>query len=318
MTDNLPLVSIIVPSYNHELFISDCIQGLLNQTYNNIEVIIIDDASSDNSFSLIESFKVALESRFIRTIIRKHEHNHGTAYTLNEMIELSQGKYIETTASDDILCSDAVEKFVAVCENNEHCSLAYSNIIELSENNHFPIVNELKEHVWIDTPQPSGGGITPKLLCGNFISGATSFIPRKTIEKIGNFDINTFCEDWDFNIRASLQGEIEYLSQALVMCHVTKNSKCRNDESQGKKKARLLHNDAVYIFNKYKKYADHNVSSKFFSNQLALAVGVDDWELSSDIKKKMKSEKLQIILPLKDRIYIDILLSPLGKISRKR
>lgn len=314
----MPLVSVIVPCYNHEDYIFDCISGLLRQTYPNIELIIIDDSSTDNSYSIVETYRQKLEEKFYKVIIKQHKNNRGTAYTLNEMIGLSCGKYIETTASDDILCSNAVENFVRICEKNDRCSLAYSNFYLIDEKEHFPINDYSKFELGYRRNQPSGEGLTQLLLLGNFVSGATSFFPRSTIENIGEFDEKSYCEDWDFNIRASIKGNIIFVQEPLVLCRVTPNSKCRHDMAHAKEKNQLLHNDAVYIFNKYKKYADDNVSSRFFSNQLALAVGVDDWKLANDIRKIMKNEKYNLILPFKDKVYIDIVLSPLGKTLRKR
>lgn len=318
LRDELPLVSILVPSYNHERYIKDCIQGILSQTYSNIEIIIIDDASIDDSFNIIESYKLQLELKFKNVIIKRNDINRGTASTINEMIRISNGKYIETTASDDILCSNAVEKFIEACEGNERCTLVYANAIRLDENMHYPITKQNGLTLCYDDNQPLGGQLTSQLMISNFISGATSFIPRKTIEAVGTFDEKTYCEDWDFNIRASLQGEIVYIPQALVMCHVTKNSKCRNDESQGKKKARLLYNDAVYIFSKYKAYADKDVCNKFYSNQVSLAASAEDWSLVKEICDYMKKEKYNLILPIKDKVYVSVMLSPLGRLLGKR
>ena len=64
--DNQLLVSVVIPCYNHEKFIQDCIQSVIDQTYQNIELIIIDDGSKDSSVEIIEKMLPACEQRFVR------------------------------------------------------------------------------------------------------------------------------------------------------------------------------------------------------------------------------------------------------------
>ena len=98
--NNQPLVSVVIPCYNHEQFVQDCIQSVIDQTYENIELIIIDDGSKDNSIQKIQEKITVCEKRFVnfKFIYRK---NKGLCATLNEAILLCSGKYLSLIASDD-------------------------------------------------------------------------------------------------------------------------------------------------------------------------------------------------------------------------
>ena len=110
MNKILPLVSVIVPCYNHEKYVEETIESIVNQTYENIELIVIDDGSKDASPQIIEELSKKYNFKFI------HRSNKGLSATLNEGIRLSQGKYISVCASDDKLKLDKIEKQVKFME----------------------------------------------------------------------------------------------------------------------------------------------------------------------------------------------------------
>ncbi len=109
------LVSIITPSYKSEKFISDTIETVLNQTYQNWEMIIVDDKSPDNSNKIIEQY-VKKDSR-IKLI--KLEKNSGPAMARNKAIEKAQGRYIAFLDADDLWKSEKLEKQIKFMQENE-------------------------------------------------------------------------------------------------------------------------------------------------------------------------------------------------------
>ena len=96
MNNNSPLVSVIMPVYNAEEYIEEAIESILNQIYTNIEFLIIDDGSIDNSLKIINQYQ---DSRI--TIIH-HPQNQGLILCLNEGLSLSKGMYIDRMDADDI------------------------------------------------------------------------------------------------------------------------------------------------------------------------------------------------------------------------
>ena len=100
--NNLSIVSIIIACYNHEQFVKESIQSVIDQDYKNIELIIIDDGSSDGSVKVIEEMIRKCELRFTRFEFR-HRANKGLCFTLNEALEWCKGEFISGVASDDTL-----------------------------------------------------------------------------------------------------------------------------------------------------------------------------------------------------------------------
>lgn len=109
MDKNRNLVSVVLPVYNAALYLSEAIQSILNQTYSNFELIIIDDASTDNSWIIITQF--AQQDKRIRTF--RNERNLKLSKTLNLGIEHASGIYIARMDADDISLPDRLEKQVA-------------------------------------------------------------------------------------------------------------------------------------------------------------------------------------------------------------
>lgn len=102
------LVSVIIPAYNHEKYIQETIQSIIDQTYSNIELIVIDDGSKDSTWEKIQEMKQICENRFSRVVFESQQ-NQGTCQTLNKLINYTQGEYIYIIASDDIAKPNAIE-----------------------------------------------------------------------------------------------------------------------------------------------------------------------------------------------------------------
>lgn len=111
----MPVVSVIMPSFNHERYISEAISSVLDQTFPDFEFIIIDDCSTDGSREIIKRFADEDE----RIVPLFHENNMGIAKTLNQGIENSKGYYLALIASDDVWVETKLEKQIKILENNE-------------------------------------------------------------------------------------------------------------------------------------------------------------------------------------------------------
>ena len=109
------LVSVIMPAYNAENYILDSIFSVLNQTYNNIELIIIDDCSSDNTPSLVREY--CNNDPRIRMIVNSH--NSGPGISRNNGIKVAKGRFIAFLDSDDIWLSEKINKQIFFMESNK-------------------------------------------------------------------------------------------------------------------------------------------------------------------------------------------------------
>lgn len=127
-TIKLPLVSIIMPVYNAESFLTESINSILKQTYTNFEFIIVDDCSTDDSFEVIGSFKDK------RIIVFKNKKNSGISESLNLGIKNAKGKYIARMDADDISHPSRIEKQISFLEKNKDYVLCASNYHILNNN----------------------------------------------------------------------------------------------------------------------------------------------------------------------------------------
>lgn len=122
---NLPLVSILIASYNHEEYIGEAITSILEQSYKNIELIVIDDGSTDNSYEIIQ--KLANKYGFYAG----QQTNMGLSTTLNKMLVMAQGQYICQFGSDDIMMPDKTAKQVRFMEENIDVAVSGGNILNI-------------------------------------------------------------------------------------------------------------------------------------------------------------------------------------------
>ena len=120
--DKEPLVSVIMPLYNCEQYVLDAINSVTEQTYINWELIVVDDQSSDNSYSIVKR----IISTDKRLKLYRLKHNMGSSHARNHAIEIAKGKYIAFLDSDDVWLPDKLEKQITFMEQ-ENVLLSYSS-----------------------------------------------------------------------------------------------------------------------------------------------------------------------------------------------
>lgn len=130
-------VSVVVPVYNSEKYIGKCLDSILNQTYNDFEILIINDGSKDNSQQVIDEYK----TKFPDKIISIHQKNKGVAITRNESIKKANGQYIMFVDNDDFLDRDYIETFVSEIEKGSF-DIVLGGYRRTNENN--KIIKSLK------------------------------------------------------------------------------------------------------------------------------------------------------------------------------
>jgi len=116
------MLSIILPIYNVAPFLKECLDSILYQTYQDFEVIAVDDCGTDNSISIVESYSNKLNINIIH-----HNHNRGLSAARNSGLEIAKGEYILFVDSDDILAPDCLEKLMAMAEVS-HAEMVIGNV----------------------------------------------------------------------------------------------------------------------------------------------------------------------------------------------
>lgn len=202
-----PLVSIIIPTYNNGRFISFAIDSALNQTYRNLEIIVVNDGSIDDTKEIIKQYQGRI--KYI------YQANQGPASARNKGIKESQGKYLQFLDADDLISSEKIEKQVEFLEKEKYPVVVYSDVRYFRD---YDI-----EHL-IDLSFPHYTGyIFSKLLDSNFIPVNAPLFTRLCFEQVGLFKGNkTYLygvEDWEFLLRlASNDFEFKYLDEILALC----------------------------------------------------------------------------------------------------
>lgn len=123
-----PLVSVIVPVFNHETFVASALCSIFSQTYERLEVIVIDDGSSDSSYAVL----IQLKERFNFRLL-KNETNQGISATINRALAESSGEYVSLCASDDIWLPNKIECQLAFLRENPGLDLLHGNVINYYE-----------------------------------------------------------------------------------------------------------------------------------------------------------------------------------------
>ena len=123
MTD-VPLVSINVPTYNHENYLSECLDSLINQTYKNLEIIVVEDCSTDRTLEIAREYQL----KYPEIIKLLHnEENLGVCKTWLRGYRIAKGDYFATFAGDDIMLPEKIELQVKALEENPDCPLCVTN-----------------------------------------------------------------------------------------------------------------------------------------------------------------------------------------------
>lgn len=216
------LLSIVIPSYNHALYISDAIKSVINQTYQNWELIIVDDGSKDNSIEIIEKF-VQKDSR-IQLVVQE---NAGAHNAINRGLDMSKGKYLAVLNSDDIYEKNRFSLMIDEMENNPEIGFMCSYITIINDRGKKLGVKEGWKNMepW-QVPHPelsfkSTDSFKKNLLMTNFTSTTSNFLFRRSLyEKIGGMRNLRFAHDWDFALRAAEVTECKMIEKPLMQYRV--------------------------------------------------------------------------------------------------
>ena len=206
---NNPLVSIIMPAYNVERYISDSINSVINQTYRNWELIIIDDASCDDTSKIIKEF--ALKDNRIKPIFRKINSSR-PSIAKNEAYNKITGEFVAFLDSDDLWLEDKLQKQVKLMKNTNY-KLCYTGGYIIDENG-----NEIKSFL----PQYQNGYIFKQLLFRYEINNQSVLISKDVFKK---FNENIIIgEDYNFFMNIAFHFKICNIKEKLVKYRFHKKS----------------------------------------------------------------------------------------------
>lgn len=249
---NRPLISVPIPSYNHEKYIDDCIDSLLSQTYTNAEIIFNDDASTDKTWDRILARKAELEQKFVRVIIHRNEINGGITKSLNYMIGQCRGDIYKSIASDDMLDSKCFENIVDYFTNHPEIDFVLSSGFMVSSNVKFPPIT-LDERLFAVPPYTDGENVFEELYHCPFTSVGMAF-KMKLFDKYGKYDENITVDDWEIMLRFASNGvKFGFINDPLFYYRRNPSSITSLADNDKLEQRRLfIYSGELAILNKYR------------------------------------------------------------------
>lgn len=202
--NNLPLVTVIVPCYNHDKYVETCLDSIFKQTYQNIEVIVVDDCSPDGSVDVIKKLKQKYNFKFI-----EHQENLGLTKTLNDVIyKYAQGKYIKCIASDDYLTDDCIE---VLTKEIETLGSDYAMAYGLAQTFAYDESQKVKFGRNIGLEYES----FRSLFMFNNIPASSVLFSREHFYDVGGFDPSMFIEDYYLWLLFTAKYKIRFINKVV-------------------------------------------------------------------------------------------------------
>lgn len=201
-------VSVIMPVYNCERYIAEAVQSVLEQSYENLELIIVNDGSTDKTEEVISSFR-----KHERVYVMKHDVNKGKVAAINLGIKESSGDIIALLAADDVLPANSLERRVKHLGDNE---VAFCNVWCCDEN-----LNRIRLAYRHSDPTFHWDNYKWDLLLHNIAGGGTIVLRRSLVDKIFPIpEILTFEDWWIVFFSLMYSGQIGYLDEPLVLYRI--------------------------------------------------------------------------------------------------
>jgi glycosyltransferase involved in cell wall biosynthesis len=199
---NAPLVSVVMATYNMGQYVEQAVNSVLGQDYPAIEVIVVDDGSTDHTPTVLNQFAGEPRVKVIR------QENAGQTVAKNRGLQAAQGKYIGFCDADNLWMPGKLALQVPLLEGWKGGVVSYGDIQLMDGNN-------------LDLPTPKvkrySGKITGKLLVDNFVTFNTTLMPREILEEAGGFDESLHMGiDYDLWLRLSVKYPFQYSSKSLV------------------------------------------------------------------------------------------------------
>lgn len=230
---NNPLVSVICLSYNHASFVEEALDSVMNQTYANIELIIADDYSTDNSKKVIDNWL----KKHPNILFIPNEVNLGNTKTFNNAVKHAKGDYFIDLAADDILLPNCVALQIETFQNSKfkNLGIVYANIDLIDDKDNFLSI------YYTENETPQSGDIYEMVISRSTkICSVSSMIKKSVFETIGYYDSTLAYEDLDLWIRASRVFNFEYIPKVLAKKRELANSLSDHFIKKQNNRAKLL------------------------------------------------------------------------------
>ena len=200
----MPRVTVLIPTYNAAAYLTETLESVCTQTFRDIELLIVDDGSRDDTLAIARRF----ESRVALRIIEQP--NAGPAAARNNGVRQARGELVAFIDSDDIMLPGRLEAQVAMFDANPALGLAHTDLMTFDDRG----VIHTTRRAFSD---PCGGQVLDKLLIDNFITTSTVMAPRDRLIEVGLFDeARRISEDFDLWLRMAERWSVGYVDEPVV------------------------------------------------------------------------------------------------------
>ena len=209
-----PSVTVWVPSYNHGPYLAAALDSVLAQTLDDLELVVVEDGSSDTSLEIAERYAGAHPDRV--TLLTHPGHaNRGVAESANLAIAHSSGRFLLGLASDDMLYPDTLERQVAFLERHPGVGCVYGHAHMVDEEG-----RRIPDARTFGIDLTRDGRVIERLVQGNTIPSMTAMFRHECLEQAGGFDPALVYSDWELFVRVAAHSQIAFLPRALAQYRV--------------------------------------------------------------------------------------------------
>lgn len=220
------LITIGVMSYNQEKYIEDTLKSIINQTYQDIELLVLDDHSSDHTVKKIHSLEGTLRNRFINYQLIVHEENSGNiSGNANELLRHSHGEYFKIFGGDDLLLPNYCKVMADVFRSCQKVGYAFSEMYRVDGNYQYGQELGRADRFVTGTVPDTTEKLFNRLLYGNFLPAPSAIYKTEMLKKIRGFDEAFTIEDYPMWLKLSRAGiQYRYIDKPCVLYRVNDRS----------------------------------------------------------------------------------------------
>jgi glycosyltransferase involved in cell wall biosynthesis len=200
----IALVSVLIPSYNHSQFIESCLDSVAGESWPRIELLVLDDASTDDSYDRAVSWAEVHSDRFERIVIERNPYNSGVCFSLNTLLDMAQGTFVTLLASDDMLTAGGIGARVAHFSRARGCDAVIGDCTLIDAQGVQKAGSVFVDHHGANKAALSKPrSLRRELILRWSVPGPVLLLRRDSLEKLGRpyFRPGLTAEDRDFYLR---------------------------------------------------------------------------------------------------------------------
>ena len=291
--DNIfnPLVSIVIPVYNGANYVAEAIESALNQTYKNIEIIVVNDGSTDKTENIAKSYGDKIKYYY--------KDNGGVASALNLGIKESKGEYISWLSHDDIYFENKIERQIKELENIDKDTILYSGYELINDKSEFLGTWEISSK---NEYRKFNNGFYAILLC--IIHGCSLLIPKKAFYEVDFFNEDLKCtQDYHLWFKILKYGyKVKYIPEFLIYSRIHENQ-----DTKRKLKTVIDEGNKLWIY-MISNLSKDNYKDIFYNEYSTLKLVIDNmnlWKFPYDKAVEFIDEKLKY-LEIENKKYYEL------------